>query len=146
MCLSSSSTFLSPATENGWHGYPHERMSWSGTFLSGSFANSFTSLAIGTFGKFFASILRHHSSVSQNMMVLDSSAQENPKLKPPMPLHKSTCLSIIGSCEFYRLLYVSICQTTIIIKISTKHICLISIKPSDIFQTFRKLWIIKYFL
>ena len=36
------------------------RISWLGTSLSGSFANSFTSLAIGTLLKFFASILLHH--------------------------------------------------------------------------------------
>ena len=129
MWRSSSSPFLSPATENGWHGYPHVRISWLGTSLSGSFANSFTSLAIGTLLKFFASILRHHSSVSQNMMVLDSSAQENPKLNPPIPEHKSTCLSLF------------IIHPHIYVKITTEHVCLVTIKPSAILNLIAKLFI-----
>ena len=72
-------------------------MSQSGTNPFGSLANSFTSLAILTSGQCFASILRDQGSISQNKTGWDNSAQLKPRAKPPIPEHKSTCLSIMFS-------------------------------------------------
>ena len=93
MWRSSSVPFLFPAALNGWHGYPAVRMSQSGTFLSGSFDNSFTSEATGTLGQCCWRILRHQGSMSQKSCGSgDSPAHWKPRAKPPMPEHKSTCL------------------------------------------------------
>ena len=87
---SSASPRRSPATDTGWHGGPPVTKV---TFVYPVPSNAFMSSKTGTSGQCFTRILRQYGSRSTKQIVF-SFAQRQANANPPIPLNKSTWVTL----------------------------------------------------